>query len=119
MPALVLRWGGQDHEVPDRTVIRLGAELEDMLSTDQVNAWDRFRKPGRMNLNLIAMAYGHALRTAGARCTDAEVRAGLFYDGAQQQRILEAIAGLQMIMAPPAPLAAEIKPGKTRGRAKG
>ena len=121
MAALVLEWGGKQYTVPNTRVIRLGADLEDMLSTDSMNAWTRFQRPGRINANLLAMAYGYALRAAGAVVTDEEVRTAMFHGDEQERQMALAIAGLQAIMAPPAPLASKVAPikGKRQAKAKG
>ena len=121
MAALVLEWGGKQYTVPNTRVIRLGADLEDMLSTDSMNAWTRFQRPGRINANLLAMAYGYALRSAGAVVTDEEVRTAMFHGDEQERQMALAIVGLQAIMAPPAPLASKVAPikGKRQAKAKG
>jgi hypothetical protein len=98
---VVLSWRGREHRVPADRVLRLGADLEDMLSSETISAWERLQNPRRFNINLLCMAYGHALRFAGAAVTDLEVRTEMFSAGEMQAKMAQAVEGIFAMMAPP------------------
>ena len=105
MAPVVFTWRGVDYTLPASRVMRLGAELEEMLYTQRGNAWEMISGRIAPNINMLAMAYGHALRTAGAKIADEDVRAAMFYDGGDfTERMSLALNAMAAIMSPPAPL---------------
>lgn len=109
---VVMSWEGVEYTIPAANMLHCIAEVENVLTLGELaNARERARLP----LAKLAIAYGIALRYAGATVSDEEVYAGMFKDaGAElQQRSFGAIVTLQALMVPPAHLRAE--PGKGNG----
>jgi len=103
---IILTFRGQDYTIPPNKVIRLGVELEDMMTFGGRNAWQRLADPASMNLNMLAMAYHHALIYAGAKVDLQDVRQAIIHGsgGDLLEDIFGFIKGLETIMIPPAPL---------------
>lgn len=108
---VTLSWKGQDYKIPPDQMLRTIAEMEGMLSLGDLAQMSL----GRTSLARLSMAYGIALRAAGATVNDDEVYFSMFGEKAERakdvaERMRNAIFGLQSIMIPPEHLRAE--PGK-------
>jgi hypothetical protein len=103
---IILTFRGQDYTIPPNKIIRLGVELEDMMTFGGRNAWQRLADPATLNLNLIAMAYHHALTFAGAKVDLEEVRKVVILGSGDDplRDMFAFVSGLEKIMIPPAPL---------------
>jgi hypothetical protein len=103
---IILTFRGQDYTIPPNKIIRLGVELEDMMTFGGRNAWQRLADPATFNLNLLALAYHHALTYAGAKVELQDVRQAIIHGsgGDVLGDIFGFIRGLEAIMIPPAPL---------------
>lgn len=111
---ITMAWHGTEYTIPADEVLRCIAEVESVLTLGDIA---NMQARSRLALAKIAIAYGIALRFAGAQVSDEEVYAGMFKDaGAElQRRALGAIFTLQALMVPPEHLRAE--PGKANGGA--
>jgi len=111
---VILSWNGREFTIAADRVLYCIAEVEAVLTLgDLANMQAR----GRLSLAKLAIAYGTALRYAGAVVKDEEVYSAMFKDaGAElQRRAFGAIYTLQALMVPPEHLRAE--PGKANGGA--
>lgn len=103
---IILTFRGQDYTIPPNKIIRLGVELEDMMTFGGRNAWQRLAEPATMNMNMLAMAYHHALTYAGAKIDLEQVRQSIFHGTGDNvlEDIFRLIKDLEKILMPPAPL---------------
>ncbi len=88
-----LTWKGTDYEIPADKVMRLIAEIEDVITISELMS-----QKGAP-LAKLAMGYGAALRYAGAKISDDAVYETLFTDS--QATVGPCITGLLMMMIPP------------------
>jgi hypothetical protein len=108
---VTLSWNGQDYKIPPDQVLRTIAEIEGVITMGDLAQMSL----GRPMLAKLAMAFGIALRAAGAIVTDDEIYFGVFGDKTDRvktirERAHRAIFSLQSLMIPPEHLRAE--PGK-------
>lgn len=103
---IILTFRGQDYTIPPNKIIRLGVELEDMMTFGGRNAWQRLSDPSTLNLNMVAMAYHHALIYAGAKVSLEDVRRVVITGsgGDPLHDMFSFVRGLEAIMIPPEPL---------------
>ena len=105
---VTLSWGGKDFVVPASRQLMLIAKIEDALGGDtgEQAVAVLFRKNGPPHSRL-AMAYGAAMRYAGASVTDDQVYLTIHEDianksaAAVQGTIQTMLAGLLAIISPP------------------
>jgi len=97
---VVLSFDGQDYTVKPENVLRLIAQVEDVISI--ADLYGKQRTP----LAKLCQAYGIALRYAGCNVTDDDLYAKIFQTGSAQFTT-NAISGLLMMMVPPADLVSE------------
>lgn len=111
-----LEWSGKKYLIPADNVLRVIAQIEDVLTLGQLAS---AQSHGRLPLAKIAIAFGIALRHAGAEVSDEDVYNGMFSAGGAelQRRALTAVFTLQAMMVPPEHLRAN--PGKANGGAAG
>ncbi|MCB1901368.1 MAG: hypothetical protein KDH16_18890 [Rhodocyclaceae bacterium] len=98
---IALEWKGVTHVVPEGRIMRLAADLEDILSSEDVSAWQRLKTPSRINIARYSMAYARALQAAGVGVTEREVWVEMFRGGKSAELMISAVEGLSMLMAPP------------------
>jgi hypothetical protein len=92
---VTLTWGGDDFTVPANQVMRLIAQVEDIISLQELS------QSGGGKLSKISEAYMVALNHAGCKVMHEDVYAAMFgEDGADS--IGAAVNGLLMMMLPPA-----------------
>lgn len=97
MQDVMLIWKGTEYRVEARDVLPMIAKIEEYVTFFELNKW---RDPEKVSLAKLAMAYGTALRHAGARVTNDEVFEGMF-DSKGSERIAQSIQSLLMMMVPP------------------
>ena len=93
---VTLTWQGKDYNVESDKVMMLIAKIEDIITLSEVY---NYAQKGAAPVAKIAMAYGAALRYAGAKVRDDEVYQGLFGNGADS--IPAALNALLSMMIPP------------------
>lgn len=91
---VTLTWAGAEYLVQAEKVMRLIAIVEDIITLEELVA-----SSGRKR-SKISEAYGAALRYAGAKVTDEDVYASLFYVDSAEHTV-NAVNGLLMMMVPP------------------
>lgn len=91
-----LTWKGEEYKVESDKVMMLIAKIEDIITLSEVY---NYAQKGAAPVAKIAMAYGAALRYAGARVRDDEVYKGLFAKG--DDSIPAALNALLTMMIPP------------------
>jgi hypothetical protein len=101
---VTLTWNGAEHEVAPDKIMGLIARIEEIVTLSEIHA---AAQRGGMPLAKLAMAYGAALRYAGARLDDAEVYAS-FFNSESAESIPAAVSALLAMMVPPS--RAEAKP---------
>lgn len=92
---VVLTWKGAEYTVPADQIMQMIAKVEDILTLPEL------MNPKGRPLAKISMAYGVALRHAGAKATDEEIYAAMFTAGEQAGAAAAAVQGLLMMMVPP------------------
>lgn len=93
--SVTLIWRGTEYKVPADQVMMLIAKVEDILTLPEL------MNPKGRPLAKISMAYGAALRHAGAKATDEEIYSAMFTAGEQASAATDAVNGLLMMMVPP------------------
>lgn len=111
---ITLTWQGKEYVIPPDQVMRGIAKVEDIITLVQISRCFENRD---LPLAKISQAYGVILRHAGARVADEEIYSELFGSGELQQRAVQAINTLQMMMIPPEHLR-KGNPGKAAAGAK-
>lgn len=96
---VTLAWKGTEYEVPADKVMLLIAKVEDVITLSEL------LNPRGRPLAKISMAYGVALRHAGAKVRDEEIYASMFADGSADTAAA-AVSGLLAMMLPPSSLEA-------------
>lgn len=104
-----LSWDGKDYLVPPGETMRVIAIVENHMSLGDI---ERYARANSVPLGKLSMAYGAALRFAGARVRDDEIYAAMFREGEMSERIGKAIGDLLMLMIPPEARNAAGEPGK-------
>lgn len=89
-----LTWNDIEYTVPANQVMGLIAQIEDVVTLAEL-----LNKKGAP-MGKVAMAYGNALRYAGAKVADEEVYKGMFSQDASNV-VQAAVAGLLSMMIPP------------------
>ncbi len=109
---VTLTWNGAEHTVAPDRIMGLIARIEEAVLLSEIHA---AAQRGGLPLAKIAMAYGAALRYAGARVEDDEVYA-TFFAGSGGEKIPAAVVALATMMVPPArePAKADAQAGKSR-----
>lgn len=92
---VVLTWKGREYNVPAEQVMMMIAKVEDILTLPEL------MNPKGRPLAKISMAYGAALRHAGAKVTDEEIYSAMFQAGEQAGAAASAVQGLLLMMVPP------------------
>lgn len=69
MPDIILNWRGQDYRIPESRAFEAGAELEEVVTLAELQAFAT-----RPKFFTIAKAMGRLLRFAGVRVSDTEVK---------------------------------------------
>lgn len=105
-----LTWRGDEYTVESDKVMMLIAKIEDILTLSEVY---NYAQKGAAPVAKIAMAYGAALRYAGAKVMDDEVYQGLF--GGGDDSIPAALNALLSMMIPPEDLQQK---GASNGKGK-
>jgi hypothetical protein len=93
MHTITLEYSGESYTVEPDRVMRLIAIIEDIISLPELAS-------GKVGLAKISMAYGAALRYAGAKVTDEAVYCTMFETDAAQ-KAQGYIVSLLMMMIPP------------------
>src|SRR4051812_21281849 len=92
-----LTWKGTEYVIPPDQVMRCIAKIEDVITLAELH-----RAMGKPPLAKLAMAYGAALRHAGARAEDDEVYAAMFKSGKDMHgQVTGAVYTLLVMMMPP------------------
>lgn len=104
-----LSWKGQEYEVSADRVMMLIAQIEDVITLPQL------LNPNGRPLAKISMAYGVALRYAGAKVRDDEIYASMFTEGSAESASA-AVNGLLSMMLPPASVAEKSPEKKAKPR---
>ena len=112
---VTLVWKGEEHVVAADKIMGLIARIEEVVTLPEIHAASQ--KNG-LPLGRLAMAYGSALRYAGARVDDDEVYASFF--GGDPGAIPAALTALLAMMVPPqrAGVATSGAPAKKRAAAR-
>jgi hypothetical protein len=105
---VTLTWKGADYEVAPDKIMGLIARIEEIVTLSEIHA---AAQKGGMPLAKLAMAYGAALRYAGAKADDAEVYQGFFVAGSSGA-IPAAVQALLMMMVPPVRTSQPAAPAK-------
>lgn len=108
---VTLQWKGNEYTVAADNVMMMIAKVEDILTLPEL------MNPKGRPLAKIAMAYGEALRHAGAKVRDDEVYSAMFTHGEQAHAASDAVNGLLMMMVPPSAIS-EQTPAKSEKKAK-
>ena len=110
---VTLAWQGKEYEIESDKVMMLIAKIEDVITLSEVY---NYAQKGAAPVAKIAMAYGVALRYAGASVRDDEVYKGLF--GGGDDSIPAALNALLAMMIPPEDLQQKGQPtGKGKRKA--
>jgi len=105
---VTLSWAGDEFTVPADRQLMLIAEIEDALSGNSgLQAIVILARRGGPSHSRLALAYGAALRYAGANVTDAEIYNAIMEGFATQSSevavlVQDAVLGLLSIVSPPA-----------------
>lgn len=106
---VTLSWQGKDYIVPANKQMMLIAKIEDALAGDSgQQAFTILFRKGGVPHSRLAMAYGAALRYAGAGVTDEEIYLSIHQDIADESRQQVAAKfsmmtmGLLALISPPA-----------------
>jgi hypothetical protein len=91
---VILNFDGKNYEIAPDQILFLIAKIEDVITLSQLLDAQR-PSPAK-----LSMAYGLALRHAGAKVTDGEIYQSIFKEGSAQ-KIGEAVTGLMALMIPP------------------
>ena len=97
MQDVTLIWKGIEYVIEAREVLPLIAKIEEHLTLVEIV---EAAKKGTAPIAKLAIAYGAALRHAGARVTNDEVYSGMF-SGNSKKAATEAISALLALMVPP------------------
>lgn len=92
---IILTWKGQDYTVKEADTMRLGAQVEDIITLQQLS------NAQGLPLFKASMALGCALRFAGCRVTDREIHDSLFKREDAAVTMLKMVNILLSIMTPP------------------
>lgn len=92
---VTLTWRGEEYTVPADQIMQMIAKVEDILTLPEL------MNPKGRPLAKISMAYGAALRHAGAKASDEEIYSAMFTAGEQAGAAAAAVQGLLMMMVPP------------------
>ncbi len=112
---VTLSWKGEDYTVEADRVMMLIAKIEEIITLGEVY---NYAQKGAAPVAKISMAYGVALRYAGAKVRDDEVYKGLFSGG--EDNIPKALEVLLSMMIPPEDLQGRGNPdGEVEGNATG
>ena len=105
---VVLSWNGKEYRLPPDQVLPCIARIENVLTLGDLAQ----ASLGKPMLAKLSMAFGIALRMAGANVTDKEVWEGMFSRNAKDivERMQRSVFALQSLMIPPEHLRGE--PGK-------
>lgn len=96
---VVMTWKGVEYEIAPDRVMMLIAKIEDILTLSEIFA---YQSRGAAPMGKLSMAYGVALRYAGAKVRDDEVYQGMFAEGGSSAGT--AINALLSMMLPPTEL---------------
>lgn len=91
---VTLSWKGAEYEVAADKVMMLIAQIEDVITLPEL------LNPKGRPLAKISMAFGAALRYAGAKVRDDEIYASMFAAGSSDAAAA-AVSGLLSMMLPP------------------
>ena len=107
---VVLVWEGKDYTIPADQVLRCIAMIEEVCTLGDLAR----AQLGKIPVARLSMAFGIALRYAGAQVTDDEVYDGMFTaKGADLMRqVRDKVSMLQQLMIPPGHLQAAAVEGK-------
>ena len=113
MEDVILTWKGEDYIIEARNVLMLIAKVEEHLT-----AFELYQASEKQTVPMAkaAMAYGAALRHAGARVSNEEVYEAMFEVG-ETNSIIQVINALLAMMVPPAKLQEKGDGKKKAGRA--
>jgi hypothetical protein len=105
---VTLTWHGRDYKIPPDQMLRLIAQIEDVVTFGDLAEFSL----GRIKLSKLAQAFGLALRAAGCPVDDDTVFSEMFgAKGERAKQIREraqaAIFALQSLMIPPEHLRGE------------
>lgn len=92
---IILTWKGQEYTVKEADTMRLGSQVEDIITLSQLG------NPAGPPLFKASMALGCALRFAGCRVTDREIHTSLFERTDAAVSMLKMVNILLAIMTPP------------------
>lgn len=103
---VTLHWRGEAYTVPADRQLRMIAEIEDSISNSKGIPAILLLLERRVDMARLAMAYGVALRYAGANVTDEEIHLSITADiadgsAAAAIKMEMAVLGLLDIIAPP------------------
>jgi len=108
-----LKWKGQSFVIEPRNVLQLIARVEEVITVDELV---KYAARQTAPMAKLSMAYGAALRYAGAQVSDDDIFESIF-SGNNSQAVTTAITGLLSMMIPKnlkASQSAEGKPKRAR-----
>ena len=108
---VTLTYNDKQYEIPADSILPLIAQIEDVITLSQLIDT---QKPSPAKLS---MAFGIALRHAGAKVTDSEIYASVFKSGSASA-MTQAVAGLMALMIPPVDIQNKVSDGKKAMPAK-
>lgn len=105
---LTLTWKGNDYTVKPENMLRLIAQVEDVITLNELY---NFSQKGAAPLSKLAIAYGLMLRYAGAKVTDEELYRAI--SSGKEQAAATATQSILMMMLPPQDLIEGNESGKS------
>ena len=118
-----LEWDGKIYTVPSNRVMGLISQVEDVITFGELQEY-AIKQTGP--ISKLCMAYGKALRYAGAKTTDDEIYAAIFSGPEGQAAVSAALVNLMTMMLPVEArekvnkiLNGEVQPGSGTGGAPG
>lgn len=120
---VVIQWDGRDYTVPEDRVMRLIAKIEDVVTQHELY---EYAQRGTMPMGKLSMAYGAALRYAGANVRDDTIYKRILSGEREGNLVIEALNNLLQMMAVPDDLdvqeekatSAKGTPGKSKAASK-
>lgn len=96
---ITLEWEGVPYTLAgDGQIMRTLAAVEEHVTITELA---EASQGGKIPMAKLSGAYAAALRSAGARVTDAEVYAGMWRDTQSMQAVQDAVMSLMQMMMPP------------------
>lgn len=104
---VTLTFEDKKYEIPADKILPLIAQIENVITLGQLLD-EQNPAPAK-----LSMAYGIALRYAGAKVTDGEIYTSIFKNNSAQM-MAEAVSGLMALMIPPEAIQKKVSSGKKK-----